>query len=74
MTLSFVCLRDHLILDFLLQQFETGNRWIELASTITLVLQANRLTNSDARLLKSVTKQIQGIGKQGDIVITPKMW
>ena len=44
--LSFVCLRDHLILDFLLRQFETGNRWIELASTITLVLQANRLTNS----------------------------
>ena len=36
-TLVFVCLRDGLILAFLLQQFETGNRWIrtsiELAST-----------------------------------------
>ena len=27
-TLSFVCLRDELILALLLQQFETGNRWI----------------------------------------------
>ena len=27
-TLVFVCLRDDLILAFLLQQFETGNRWI----------------------------------------------
>ena len=26
--LVFVCLRDDLILAFLLQQFETGNRWI----------------------------------------------
>ena len=26
--LVFVCLRDDLILSFLLQQFETGNRWI----------------------------------------------
>ena len=27
-TLTFVCLRDDLILAFLSQQFETGNRWI----------------------------------------------
>ena len=42
--LVFVCLRDDLILAFLLQQFETGTRGLELASTITLVLQGNRLT------------------------------
>ena len=29
---------------FLLQRFDIGNRWFELASTITLVSQANRLT------------------------------
>ena len=29
-TLVFVCLRDGLILAFLLQQFETGNRWIRV--------------------------------------------
>ena len=39
----FVCLLDDLILDFLLQRLqETGE--FELASTITLKLQANRLT------------------------------
>ena len=27
-TLAFVCLRDDLILAFLLKQFETGNRWV----------------------------------------------
>ena len=43
-TLVFVCLRDDLILAFLLQQFETGTRGLELESTITLVLQGNRLT------------------------------
>ena len=32
----FVCLLDELILGFLLQRFDMGNRWIELASTITL--------------------------------------
>ena len=42
--LVFVCLRDDLILAFLLQQFETGTRGLELESTITLVLQGNRLT------------------------------
>ena len=39
---DFVCLRDDLILALLLQQCETGG--FELALTITLVLQANRLT------------------------------
>ena len=48
-TLSF-CLRDDLILAFLLQQFETGNRWIWTRSTITLILQANRLTKCAFRV------------------------
>ena len=43
-TLVFVCLRDDLILAFLLQQFETGNRWIRIRIDYHLVLQANRLT------------------------------
>ena len=43
----FVCLIDDLILDFLLQRLqETGE--FELASTITLKLQANRLTKCDS--------------------------
>ena len=44
-TLSFFCLRDDLILDFLFYSnlgWETGG--FRLASTITLVLQANQLT------------------------------
>ena len=42
-----VCLIDDLILDFLLQRLqETGE--FELASTITLKLQANRLTKCDS--------------------------
>ena len=40
----FVCLLDELILGFCYSNFDMGNRWIELASTITLVLQRNRLT------------------------------
>ena len=41
----FVCLRDDLILAFLLQQFETGNGWTRTLIDYHLrVLQANRLT------------------------------
>ena len=43
----FVCLLDDLILELLLQRLqETGE--FELASTITLKLQANRLTKCDS--------------------------
>ena len=45
MTLVFVCLRDDLILAFWLQQLRRETGRFELASTITLVLQAKRLTN-----------------------------
>ena len=38
-----VCILDDFLLDILLQQFDIGNPWI-LASTIALVLKANRLT------------------------------
>ena len=38
---------------FLLQRFDIGNRWIELALTITLALQANRLTNPSLWLVES---------------------
>ena len=38
------CLLNDLHLSFLLQQFDIGNQWFELASTITPVSQANRLT------------------------------
>ena len=44
MTLVFVCLRDDLILAFWLQQLRRETGRFELASTITLVLQAKRLT------------------------------
>ena len=39
-----VCLLDDLILGFCYSNLDTGNRWLELASTIALVLQANRLS------------------------------
>ena len=42
--LVFVCLRDDLVLAVLLQQFQQEIGGLELASTITLVSQANRLT------------------------------
>ena len=38
---SYFCLLDDLILSFCYSTFDTGNRWTR---TITLVLQANRLT------------------------------
>ena len=40
----FVCLLHDVTLGFLLKQFDPGNRWFELALTITLILQVNRLT------------------------------
>ena len=42
-TLVSVCLHDDLILAFLLQQFETRNRWIRTRMDYPLALQANRL-------------------------------
>ena len=42
-TLVSVCLHDDLILAFLLQQFETRNRWIRTRMDYPLALQANWL-------------------------------
>ena len=42
--LSFVCLRDNLILAFCYKNLRQETDGFELASTITLILQANRLT------------------------------
>ena len=52
----FVCLLDELILGFCYSDltWETGG--FELASTITLVLQANRLTKRASHLIDLVFK------------------
>ena len=41
--LFFVCLLDDLITNFCYFNFDMGNQWTQIASTIILVLQANRL-------------------------------
>ena len=43
----FVCLLDELILGFCYSDFNLETGVFELASTITFVLQANRLTKCD---------------------------
>ena len=46
----FVCLLDNLILGFLLQDLTRETGGFELASTITLVLQENRLTKCASQI------------------------
>ena len=49
----FVWLHDELILSFCYSDFDIGNRWMWSYSTVTLVLQANRLTKCASVTLTS---------------------